>query len=363
MIPQIEPWIDEEELKEITEVIKSTWLTEGEKTKEFEEMFRDLTGAKFAHAFCNGTATLFTTLKVLGVGEGDEVIVPNLTFTASINTILFAGAKPILVDVDKRTFNIDPDLIEGKITSKTKAIMPVHLYGQSADIDKIMKIAKEHNLFVVEDAAQGVGVKFNGQHVGTFGDFGSFSFYGNKTITTGEGGLLITNDEKLAFDSYAFKNHGRLKKGVFVHDKIGFNFSFTEMQAAIGLAQMRKLDKIIKLKEKIRNLYLAQLKDILEVELTFIDPRCSPVHWFTNIIVLDPVKLAEFLKEKGIQTRRFFYPIHKQPCYQNLKFGDNFPNSQYAYEHGLSLPSSVLLKEEEIAKVCEEIKNFYRDSN
>lgn len=360
MIPQIEPWIGEEELKEITEVIKSTWLTEGKKTKQFEEMFKDLTGAKYVYAFCNGTATLFTSLKVLGVGEGAEVIVPNLTFTASVNSIILAGAKPVLVDVDKKTFNINPNSIEEKITEKTKAIMPVHLYGQSADMGKIMQIARKHNLFVVEDAAQAVGVKFNNQHVGTFGEFGSFSLYGNKTITTGEGGMLITNDKNLASESYRFKNHGRLEKGVFIHDKIGFNFSFTEMQAAIGIAQMRKLSKIIELKKKIREMYEDLLKDVSQVTLSFVDPRCLPVYWFTNILVDDAEKLASYLKEKGIQTRRIFYPMNKQPCYT---LEGDFPNSQYAYEHGLSLPSSVLLEEEEIMKVCEEIKNFYNNSN
>lgn len=353
MIPQIEPWINDEELKEVKEVIKSSWITESSKTKKFEKGIKRLSGAKYARAYCNGTATLFAALKILDVGEGDEIIAPDLTFIAPINAIIFTGAKPILVDVDK-TFNIDPNLVEEKITNKTKAIMPVHLYGQAADMKKIMEIATKHNLFVIEDAAQGIGVRFEGKHVGTFGNFGSFSFYGNKTITTGEGGMLITNNEKLDESALRFKNHGRIKKG-FIHDQIGFNFSFTEMQAALGIAQLKKLDKIIEKKKKIRDLYIQGLSKVKGIGFPFIDSRCSPVHWFTTILLNNPKKLARELKRRGIQTRRIFYPIHKQPCYN---FDGEFPNSEWAYNHGLSLPSSVILKEEEIKMICDIIKEI-----
>jgi perosamine synthetase len=356
MIPQIQPWIDEEELKEITDAIKSTWVTEAGKTAKFEEMFRELTGAKYAHAFSNGTVTLFTALKVLGIGVGDEVITPSFTFAATTSSIIVAGATPVLVDIDKETFCIDPKLIEEKITSKTKAIMPVHLYGQSANMEEIMKIAKKHKLFVIEDAAQAVGVKYNGKHTGTFGDYGSFSFYGNKTITTGEGGMIITNNEKLSQNAYRYKNQGRLEKGKFIHETIGLNFSFTEMQAAIGIAQMRKLERIIKRKEEIRQLYLKELSNIKGIHFPIMDPKCSPVQWFTNIMVKDAEKLSNALKEKGVQTRRFFYPIYKQPCYAELKFKGKFPVTDYAYKCGLSLPSYVQIKDSEILEVCNAIK-------
>ncbi len=359
MIPQIQPWIDEEELKEVTEVMKSTWITEAKKTEKFEEMFKELTNAKYAYAFSNGTMTLFTALKILGIGKGDEVIVPSITFTATINPVIFAGAKPIIVDVNKETVCMDADLIEAKITPKTKAIMPAHLYGQIADMEKIMKLAKKHNLFVIEDAAQAVGVKFNGKHAGTFGDYGSFSFYGNKTITTGEGGMIVTNDKKLAEEAYKFKNHGRLEKGKFIHESIGLNFSFTEMQAAIGIAQMRKLPKIIQRKNEIRNLYMKELSNVPGVKFPKIDSRCTPVHWFTNIIVEDAEKLCEELKKEEIQTRRFFYPIAKQPCYKDFNFAGKFENADYLYKHGLSLPSSVIISDEDIYKVCMAIKKIF----
>lgn len=361
MIPQIEPWIDNEELKEIEEVIRSTWITEGKKTKEFEENFIKLTGARYAHAFCNGTATLFSALKILGIGPGDEIIAPSATFIATINSIILAGAKPVLVDIEKETFNINPDEIEKKITKNTKAIMPVHLYGQSSDMEKIMKIAKKHGLYVIEDAAQAVGVKFNGKHVGTFGEIGSFSFYGNKTITTGEGGMLITNDKILSDRGYRFKNHGRLEKGTFIHEEVGLNFSFTEMQAAIGLAQLRKLNEIIRRKEKIRQRYMEELKNLKTIKFTPVAKGVTPVHWFTNILVENIEKVQEELKTKGVQTRRFFYPIARQPCYKEFDFSkEKFPNADFAYAHCLSLPSSATLEEKDLKIVCDSLKSILK---
>ncbi len=356
MIPQIEPWLDEVELNELSRVIKDNWITEGKKTEEFESRFKKLTGAKHAFAVNNGTIGLYMAQKILGIGEGDEVIVPNLTFIASNNSVIMAGAKPVLVDVNKKAFNIDPEKIKEEITDQTKAIMPVHLYGQSADMDAIMKIAKKNNLLVIEDAAQGVGVRFNGKHVGTFGEIGVFSFYGNKTITTGEGGLILTNDDNLAKEVFMYKNHGRAVKGTFVHEKLGYNFSFTDLQAAVGIAQLSKLKEIIERKRKIREKYAELLKDIPEIQFTFIDQRCEPVHWFTSILIDNPQKLSNYLKKEGIETRRFFYPIHRQPCYN---FKGDFPNSDYAYERGLSLPSSALLNEEQIDFICEKIKAFF----
>lgn len=356
MIPQIQPWIDDDERKEVDEVMRSTWVTEGVKTTEFEKMFKELTAAKHAFAFSNGTVTLFTALKALGIGSGDEVLVPSFTFVATINPVILVGAKPILVDIDKDTFCMDANLIEQKITSKTKAIIPAHLYGQMADMEKIEKIAKKYNLYIIEDAAQAVGVKFDNKHAGTFGEYGSFSFYGNKTITTAEGGVLVTNNTELAERAYRFKNHGRLQKGVFIHETIGLNFSFTEMQAAIGIAQMRKLGRIIERKQEIYNTYVRELAGIKGITFPNIDSRCSPVHWFTNIVIKDAEKLSEALKNRGIQTRRFFYPIAKQPCYKEYNFEGTYPAAEYAYNCGLSLPSSVLITEKELQEVCTAIR-------
>ncbi len=360
MIIQIEPWIGEEELKEVTEVIKSTFITESKKTEEFENNFKEFTGAKHALAYSSGSTALFAALKILEIGQGDEVIVPDLTFVASSNSIILSGATPVFVDVDKQTFQISPEEIEKHITKRTKAIMPVHLYGQSCDMDSIMEIAKKHNLLIIEDAAQGAGVKFKGKHVGTFGDVGCFSLYGNKTITMGEGGVIVTNNSELAKKFYMFKNHGRPKRGTFFHEEIGYNFSITEMQAAIGIAQLSKFEKIKKRKQEVRDYYERTLSDIPEIKLTYIDPRCSPVHWFTSLIVPDVESLQSFLIKQNIQTRRFFPALHLQPCYRNIKFPETYPNAAYAFAHCLSLPSSALIKDGELAEVVKNIREFYK---
>ncbi|MDO8509367.1 MAG: DegT/DnrJ/EryC1/StrS family aminotransferase [Nanoarchaeota archaeon] len=360
MIIQIEPWIGDEELNEITEVIKSTYLTESKKTEQLESKFKELTGAENAIAYSNGSTALFGALKILGIGPGDEVIVPALTYIASSNSIILSGAKPIFVDVDRDTAQIDPKEIEKNITPRTKAIMPVHLYGQSCDMDFITFIANKYKLKVIEDAAQGVGVKFKGKHVGLFGDIGAFSFYGNKTITMGEGGMVITANSEFNKKLRAFKNHGRYKRGTFLHEEIGYNFSITEMQAAIGIAQLGKFEKIKKRKDEIRLFYEKYLADIQEIKLTYIDPRCSPVHWFTSILVPNVPALQEHLAKNEIQTRRFFPVLNMQPCYKEIEFQGEYPNATYLYEHGVSLPSSAILKDEQLEEVVKRIREFYK---
>ncbi len=359
MIPQIEPWIDEEELKELAEVIKSTWITEYKKTEEFEEGIRKLTGAKYALAVSNGTIGLYMCLKALGIGEGDEVIVPDFTFIASANSVIMAGAEPVFADIDRKTLNIDAGKIEAAITPKTKAIMPVHIYAQAADMDAVMKAAKKHSLPVVEDAAEGVGAYFKEKHTGTFGELGVLSFYGNKTITTAEGGMILTDNEALFRKCWQLKNHGREVKGTFIHPHIGYNFCFTDLQAAIGLAQLRKLPRILEIKKAINDKYRELLAGVEAVKFTEVDKRGKPAHWFTSILVDDVEGLAKHLEKEGIQTRRFFYPMHMQPPYKE-KVRGSFPNSEWAYNHGLSLPSSVLLKDEQIEIIAEKIKEFYK---
>ena len=360
MIPQIQPWIDECELNELKRVVDTTYVTESSLTKEFEQMTKDLTASKHAIAYCNGTMGLFSALKALNIGAGDEVIVPNFTFIASSNSIIMAGATPVFCEVSEKTFCIDPERIEELITPKTKAIMPVHIYGQACDMEKILAIAKKHNLYVVEDAAQGVGVKFNGRHTGTFGDIGVLSYYGNKTITCGEGGVVLTADDDHALKCYRLKNHGRAQKGVFIHETIGFNFSFTEMQAAIGIAQMKKLERIIVKKDAINKRYNEELAGLERFRPVFIDPRCTPVFWFTSFLTDDLEDLAKFLKKEEIQIRRFFCPLHMQPCYKDMIAPDaKFEVSEKIFRQGISLPSSYQLTDDEQSKVIDTIKRFY----
>jgi perosamine synthetase len=357
MIPQFEPWLGEEELAQVTETIKANWITGGEKVKQFERQIAELCGVKHAIAICNGTLALYVGLKVLGIGEGDEVIVPDFTFIASANSVVMAGAKPVFVDIDAKTFNIDPKGTERAVTQKTKAIMPVHIYGQAADMDTICKIAKKYNLYVIEDAAQGIGVKFKDKPVGGFGDVGCLSFYADKTMTTGEGGMVLTNDDKLADKCLILKHQGRTGRGMYFHEHIGYNFRLTDLQAAVGLAQLSKLSTIIERKKKNEKLYRDYLVEVKSVEFPYIDPRGFNVPFRINILVDDPESLSTFLNDKGIGSRRFFFPLHVQPCY-DIK--GEFPNSVTAYERGLSLPSSVKLTEEQIRYIADKIKEFYR---
>jgi perosamine synthetase len=365
MIVQIEPWVDEAELKELTRVIHSTFLIEHELTREFERITSELTGAKHAIAVCNGTMALFTSLTAMGIGPGDEVIVPNLTFIASANAVILAGAVPVLCEVREDTFCIDVAHAERHVTSRTKAVMPVHLYGQSADMHKVMAFAKQHRLLVLEDAAEGIGVRYDGRHVGTFGDMGILSYYGNKTITCGEGGVVLTNDDGLAKAAYRIKNYGRDRKGTYVHETIGFNFSFTDLQAAIGVAQMKKLSAVIAKKRKIHDRYVREFTSLPTFRPVYIDPQCEPVFWFTSFLCDDPEALSSFLREQNIQSRRFFLPLHQQPCYADGKHiqvtGVNFPISEAIYRRGISLPSSYSLTHEDQSYVIDQVRQFYAD--
>src|SRR3989338_7139504 len=231
--------------------------------------------------------------------------------------------------------------------------MPVHLYGQSADMGAIIKIARKHKLYVIEDAAQGIGVKFQGKPVGSFGEVGCLSFYADKTITTGEGGMILTNDDELAKKAFIMQNQGRVSRGWYIHENIGYNFRMCDFQAAVGLGQLKKLSLIIKRKKKIEGLYRKYLKDIPGVELPYIDSRGFNVPFRTLILVNNPQALMEFLDKKGIKAGRTFYPLHLQPCYKGRGYNTkgNFPNSMRAFERILRLPSAVTLAEKEISYI------------
>ena len=359
MIPQIEPWIDDEELTQLRRVIASNWLVEHELTAEFEARTRDLTGAAYALATANGTVALFCVLRALGIGPGDEVIVPDLTFIATANAVIMAGARPVFCDIRRDTYCLDAESAATVVTPRTKAILPVHLYGQAADMEAIATLATRHGLRVIEDAAQGVGVRFNGRHVGTFGDAGALSYYGNKTITCGEGGMILTNSEELRRACYRLKNHGRDRKGIFEHESIGFNFCFTELQAAVGLAQMNKLDRIVARKAAINARYRAGLGGLRGIRPVALDPRTTPVHWFTSVETDDRDELAAWLTERGIETRRFFLPLHRQPCYADLAAaGIACPVADEVYARGLSLPSSYGLTDAQLGGIVDAMCRF-----
>lgn len=356
IIPQIEPWLGKEEIAEVVESIKAQWISGGPKVKKFQEKIAKLCGVKHAVAVCNGTQALYIGLKILGVGQGDEVIVPDFTFIASANAVVWTGAKPVFVDVDAKTFNIDPRQIEKAITKKTRAIMPVHIYGQAADMAAIMRIAKKHHLKVIEDAAQGIKVSFQGKPVGGFGEVGCLSFYADKIMTTGEGGMVLTNNDELAKKAIILLNQGRTGRGWYIHDYLGYNFRLTDLQAAVGLGQLKKLPILVKRKKRIEKLYHKYLNNVPGVELPYVDRRGFNVPFRIIILVKKPQALMEFLDKEGIKTNRSFYPLHLQPCY---KVKGNFPNTMRAYERILRLPSAVTLQEKEIYYICQKIKEFY----
>lgn len=372
-IPQLEPWIGRPEQRAVRRVVKSTFLTEGEETRNFEERMKNYTGAKHAIAMTNGTLALFAALKTLGIKDGDEVIVPDLTFIATANAVLLAGAKPVVCDVKLADFTLDENLLKKYINKRTKLIIPVYLYGQTPNLERLMEIAKSYELRVLEDAAQGMGVFYTNnssgimQHAGTIGDIGMISFYGNKTITSGEGGVLLTNNDEFADRLRIYKNHGRQKKGTFIHDQVGFNFAFTELQAAIGLSQLNKLEEIIRRKQLIHDYYDINLKHLKGLKIDKIFNQRNPVYWVSSVRIDNPEKVESRLKLHNIQTRRFFYPLHLQPCYQNQSF-INFTKkedwvSKNLYDQSLALPSSATLKNYQLKKIVNRLKKVVNEEN
>lgn len=362
-IPQFEPWLGEEEKKALIQCIDDNWITGGPKVKEFERRIAELHQVKHTIACCNGTVALYMALKALGIDEGDEVIVPDFTFIASANAVVMAGATPVFVDIEKDTLNISVDAAREAITRKTKAIMPVHIYGRPADLYSIGDIADHHGLSVIEDAAQGVGVYYSGYPVGGgFSGVGILSFYADKTITTGEGGMVLTNDDEIAEKCIRLSHQGNLGKGKYIHETIGFNFRMTDLQAAIGLVQLDKLPVIIDNKKSNERLYKELLAKTPGVTFIQDNPDDFTVPFRIVIFVNEPVELAKYLKDQNIGTNRVFHPLHLQPCYKGKRAYpvNNFPNSTWAYEHGLALPSSANLTKDNIIYICNHIAKFQR---
>lgn len=356
-IPQIEPWIGDEELAEVASVVRSTFITENAKTEEFVKGILDLTGAPHGIAISNGTLALVAALMAADIGPGDDVIVPDLTFIASSNAVRLVGARPVFCDVDRYTGCLDARSAEEAMTPAVKAIMPVHLYGQMVEMDALTVFAERHGIEIIEDAAEALGITYRGRHAGTFGRFGTFSFFANKTITCGEGGVILCRTGEDMARLYRLKNHGRDRKGIFVHESIGYNFCFTDLQAAIGVAQLGKFDRIIAAKRRVHERYRQAFEGANGI--TFVDPpeHVDSNHWFNNILVGNPEALCAYLHEQGVGSRRYFYPLHLQPCYADLK-SRPCPNSLWLYEHGLSLPSSPLLGDDDIDRVCERVLGF-----
>lgn len=367
MIPLCVPEIKGNEWKYIKECLDTNWVSSaGSYVDRFEEDIKDYLKVQNSVVTSNGTTALYLSLKVLGIGEGDEVIVPSLTFISPVNTIRHVGAEPVFVDVCKDTYVIDVDKVEELITSKTKAILPVHLYGHPVDMDKLLGIAKKHSLYIIEDATESLGALYKDKYVGTIGDIGCFSFNGNKLITTGAGGMLVTNNEKWGEKAKFLSTQAKVvhENKSFYHPEVGYNFRMPNILAAMGCAQLENINEYIRIKRENAAYYNEQIKDVKGITIPIEKEWAKNVHWLYSIVVEDEYginrdELIKVLLQNKIESRPFFMPIHKMPPYINCKHGDLSVTEELS-KKGLNLPSSVGLKKEEIEKVCEIITSSYR---
>jgi perosamine synthetase len=357
MIPVAEPKLGGNELKYVTDCVSSGWISSiGKYIKKFEEEFSKFSDTKYGIATSSGTTALHLALVTFGIGKGDEVIIPTLSFIATANCVTYTGAKPIFVDSEPRTWNMDPEKVKEKITDNTKAIVPVHLYGHPVDMDPIMDLAEEYSLVVIEDAAEAHGAEYRKRKVGSIGHVGCFSFYGNKIITTGEGGMITTNDEEFMNKAMMLRDHAMSKEKRYWHPYMGYNYRMTNMQAAVGLAQVEKIEEYIEIKRKNAKKYNERLGGISSITLPPEMEWAKNVYWLYSILV-DNIPRDDFttrLREKEIDSRPFFYPMHTQPPYADYS-NEKLEVAEDIAKRGVSLPSATTLKEDEIDYICKTI--------
>lgn len=355
------PVFNGNEKKYLDECIETGWISSaGRFVTEFEEKFAEFCGTKYALTCANGTVSLHLALIALGIGKDDEVIIPTLTYIATANTVNYCGATPVFVDSEMDTWNMDPNKIEEKITSKTKAIMVAHLYGQSTDMDPILEIAKKHNIYVIEDAAEAHGAMYNGKKVGSMGEVGSFSFFGNKIITTGEGGMIVTNNKELYDKMKSLRSQGMDPNKRYWHNIVAYNYRMTNMQAAVGLAQLENIEWHLSERKRVSDLYKKYLKELTEyIEVPSEMDWGNHVYWMYSIILKDNVKIErdvfmQKMEGDGIEMRPLFYPMHTMPPYYEEN-GD-YPVANYLGARGINLPTHSLLTEEDIKFIANCIK-------
>ncbi len=362
-IPIYQPDLSGNEKKYVNECLDTSWISSrGRFVTEFEQLFARRIEVQHAASVSNGTVALHLALMSLGIGPDDEVIVPTLTYIASANAVAYTGAKPVFVDSLRGTWQIDPEDVRHHITPRTRAIMPVHLYGQACDMDSLMEIAAEHRLFIVEDCAEAFGTMYKGRHVGTFGDISTFSFFGNKTITTGEGGMVVSNDKTLIERARHLKGQGLAAHREYWHDVVGYNYRMTNIQAAIGLAQLERADEFIGRKRNLAARYTAALKGLpVEVHKEARDTVHS--YWMFSILVERAEQrdaLREHLAKDGIETRPLFYPMHTMPMYAH-----NYRKHAVAEDlawRGINLPSWPGLSDKQVATIVGSVRSFYAAS-
>jgi len=360
-IPVYRPSLRGNEKKYVNECLDSTWISSrGRFVGEFENTFARRVGVEHAASVCNGTVALHLALLALGIEAGDEVIVPTLTYIASVNAIAYTGATPVFVDSHRDTWQMDPEDVLRHITPRTRAIMPVHLYGQACDMDALMAIAREHRLFVVEDCAEAFGTLYRGQHVGTFGDISTFSFFGNKTVTTGEGGMVVTNDKTLATRARHYKGQGLAEHREYWHDVVGYNYRMTNIAAAIGLAQLETADGVVLRKRQLAQRYAEALAG-LPIELHPEQPDTVHSYWMVSILVATPEHrdpLRAQLANDGIETRPVFFPVHTMPMY--AKTYRRHPVAEDIAWRGINLPSWPDMSDEDVQAVVASIRRYFR---
>lgn len=354
------PQIGKREYGLIKKVLDNNYPNQGEVTKEFEERVAHLLGAAYAIATPNATAAMFLALKAHGVGHGDEVIVQDNTYIATANAVTLTGASPVLVEASPKTLMIDVSAIKKAITSRTKAILPVHISGRAAPIKEVCELAKEHDLCVVEDAAEAFATKSNGKYLGTFGDAGCFSFSPQKIITSGQGGMVVTNSKAIEKRLRELKNqgvYGRLTGGDDTHYSLGFNFKFTDLQAALGLAQLSYLPKRQKRMARTHELYKKNLAGLRGFRLFESNTKAGEIPLWNDVVVERRDELAGYLKTKDIDCRKFWHPLHTQAPY--IQDGARFPNTATVAPKCLWLPSAFTLTDADVLRVCREIKSFF----
>jgi len=366
-IPVNEPLLKGNEKKYLNECINSGWISsEGPFVKRFEDLFANKVERKHGIAVCNGSAALETAVTALGIHEGDEVILPTFTIISCAAAVIRAGAKPVLVDVDPNTYNMDTKSIETKISSRTKAIMAVHTYGLPVDMDPILQLGEKYSIKIIEDAAETLGQTYYGKPCGSFGDASTFSFYPNKHITTGEGGMVVTDIDQLSEKCRSLRNLCFKKEKRFEHDELGYNFRMTNLQAALGLAQLEQLDSFIVKKRLMGQKYTDRLKQVQWLQLPIAETGYAEnIYWVYPLVLGDAVpfnaqEAMRKLSEQGIGTRPFFWPLHKQPVFNKMGLftGESYPVSEKIALRGFYIPSGLALTDDEIFRVSESTINL-----
>ncbi len=366
-IPLSSPDITDLEIDSVVSVLKTRHLSRGPKTKEFEDAMASYVGVPYAIAVNSGTSALHLAVRTLNLRESDEVITTPFSFIASSNCLLMEGVKPIFVDIDSLTHNINPDLIEEKITPKTKAILPVHVFGHPAEMDKINAIARKHNLYILEDACEAIGAEYKGQKAGNFGDISSLAFYPNKQITTGEGGMILTSDKRVADLCRSMRCHGIEKTAIGdSYERLGYNYHMDEMSAALGLAQFSRLEEILAKRERVAKRYLERLRDIEGIILPYEFPNVKK-SWFVFVVGIKNGKrddVMEFLRKNGIECKEYFQAIHLQSLYKR-EFGyeeGDFPVTERTASQNLALPFYNNLNEGAMDYVVEKLREGIKNA-